>query len=648
MKNFLKNKWFKRGIIILLVVALIAGGIVFVKNRKTAETEGEAMETAVVTRRSITNTVTGSGTVEAYETYNIVPTVTGEIVFCEAEEGQWVEEDQVLYMFDTERSDNAISKAENSVENAALSLETAEENVKNLTITAPCQGVVSNLSLAIGDRASGTVCTLTDNTYMTASINVSSADVGKISKGDRVTIGLEKYMTTMDGFVDRIASASVAGANGSMVTSVDVVLENPGSIQEGTYCSVTFHTPEGDIDGAEAATLNYPDSAKANAEQSGTVKKINVKNGDWVNEGDVIAILENSQVTNQLKTARMNYSDAVSNLSDTRKAAEDYVLTAPIAGKVMQKNFKKGDTVAGNNSTTLMVLADTTKMKFTMNIDELDIAKITVGQSVAISADAIEGETFTGRIETVSMLGSSSNGVTYYPISVVIDSPGALIPGMNISAEIIVESAENVIAVPSGAVTYYNGAYYVNVVGEVEGMADMAERRFGGEKPTGEASFERPADEAPFERPTGEAPFERPTGEWGKMPVERPTREMEIEESTQSGDGSVPLGRAPRGEAVPMGSASPMGDTNRTNRNNSQMPEMKENMYPEPVRVQVTTGVSDDNYTEIVTGDVTVGMIVEVTGSSDNNAWGNWGGGGSMGGMSMGGMSMGRPMGGMR
>ena len=612
MKKFFKSKWFKRAVIALLVIAIAAGVLVFFNSRKSKDTDSTAVATAVVTRRSITNTVTGSGTVEAYETYNIVPTVTGEIVFCDVEEGDWVDEDQVLYKFDTERSDNAISKAQNSVENASLSLETAEENVANLTIKAPMQGVVSNLSLKIGDKASGTVCTLTDNTYMIASINVSAADVKKIAKGDAVTLGLEKYMTTVTGYVDRISSASVAGANGSMVTSVDVMLQNPGSIAEGTYCSATFHTAYGDIEGAEAAALSYPDSAKATAEQSGTVAKINVKNGDWVKKGDVIAVLENSQVTNQLKTARMNYSDAVSSLSDTIKEAEDYVLTAPISGKVMQKNYKKGDTVAGSNSTTLMVLADTTKMKFTINVDELDVAKITVGQEVTIEADAIEGEVFIGKIETVSLLGTSSSGVTYYPVSVVIEEPGDLIPGMNVSAEIIVESAENVIAVPSGAVTYYDGAYYVNVVGEVEGMADM-----DGEMPQrGDMPMERPTGDMPE---TGDAPFgERPTGdmpEMGDAPFgEMPTGDMQRE---------MPDGE--KGEGMPMGNA---GGTN----NRGERTQMKQNMYSESVRVQVTTGVSDDDYIEIVTGDISVGMIVEVTGSDSSSSEF-----GMMGGMPMGG-----------
>lgn len=623
MKKFLKNKWFKRIVILTVIVALIAGGTTIMnKTKKSTETE-KKVSTAVVTRRNIENTVTGSGTVEAYETYNIVPTVTGEIVFCEAEEGQWVEEDQILYKFDTEKSDNAISKAQNSVENAALSLESAQDNVDNLTIVAPAQGVVSGLGLIIGDKANGTVCTLTDNTYMIAEIPVSSSSVGKISRGDEVTVGLEKYMTTMEGYVDRISSARVAGSNGAMVTNVDIIIENPGSVLEGTYCSATFHTKEGDIDGAEAGVLNYPDSAKANAEQSGTVTKINVKNGDWVNKGDVIAVLENTAVTNQLKTAKMNYSDAVSNLADTKKEAEDYVLTAPISGKIMQKNYKKGDTVAGNNSTTLMVIADTTKMKFTMNIDELDVAKITVGQEVTLEADAIEGEVFKGKIETISLIGTSSSGVTYYPVNVVIDNPGALIPGMNVSAEVIVESAVNAIAVPSGAVSYYDGKYYVTVMGEVEGMEDFPSRM---EKMEGKGFPGGEMGEG-FEKPTGDrrGTMEMPTGDM-KMPGEMPAGEMKMNRGENNGQ----------------------MQGNRGDRNMAQSAEMKENMYAEEVRVEVKTGVSDDDYTEIISG-VSVGMIVAVTGSDNaNSPWGQMQGmGGRMNGgrMPMGG---GMPMGSRR
>ncbi len=617
MKNFFKSKAFKvikNILIILLAAALVFGGFKIYKHFNPAEkTEGE-VATAVVTRRNIVNTVTGSGTVQAYESYDIIPTVTGEIVFCDVEEGDRVTEGQTLYMFDTETSENAITKAQNSVENARLSLEQAQENVENLTIKAPIQGVVSGITLKIGDKAQGTVCTIVDNTYMIAQIPVSTALVGNVSEGDRVRVGIASAMMEMNGIVDRVTSSSVSGENGTMVTWVDVRIDNPGSIAEGTYVSATFITSKGEIEGAQAGQAYYSDEAKATAEQSGTVAKLNVKNGDWVNKGDVIAILSNTQVENSLRTARINYADAQTSLSDKVKAAEDYIITAPIDGMVMSKDKKKGDTVAGQNSVTLMTVADTTRMKFTINVDELDVAKINKGQTVSITSDAIEGARFTGVIETISTKGNASNGVTSYPVVVRIDEPGDLRDGMNVNAEIIVESAYNVISVPSGAVTYYDGKYYVTVVGEAEGVEDNLKDMPQDFSPENMKMPER------GEMPTGDVPqgFEMPTGD-RQMPE-----------------------RGERG-SMPQRDASKAGG-----REAAEEPQIT--MYDEPKQIEVTVGVTDDDYTEIKSG-LTVGMVVNVVGSSNESSGFGFGGGMPGGGMPMGGGGMpggGMPMGRMR
>lgn len=595
-----RRKWFKRTVAAVLVIALAGGALVFYRAKKGGG-EKEEISTAVITRGDIEVSVTGSGTVEAYETYDIVPTVNGEIIACDVEEGDMVEEGQVLYRFDSEQSDNAIKTAENniktsqsqlktsanSVESAKLSLEQAQENVNNLTVTAPSQGVVSNLNLAVGDNASGAVCQITDNTYMTALIPVSSSSVSKAAVGDSAEVVLERYMTKMAGSISRISNASVAGENGAMVTYAEIRVNNPGSVAEGTMATAVIHTAAGDVEGAGAAELRYPDAAKAVAEQSGTVSQLKVKNGDWVNKGDVIAVLTNQSVTNSLKTARMSYENSLTsyenaqtsyenaqtNLSDTRKAAEDYTLTAPISGKVLSKVYKKGDTVYGQNSTTLMTIADTSRMKFTINVDELDVSTISIGQEVDVTADAIEGVAFKGEITTVSLLGTASNGVTYYPVEVTINEPGELLPGMNVDAEIITASAENVILAPSDAVSYYNGSYYVTVVGETEPSGMPAMGSMPGEAPAGE----------------------RPTG----------------------GSGNAEAFRKEGAE--------------RTNRGEQSAREVT--MYSEQRRAEVKCGISNDDFIVIEEG-LTEGQIVSVTSSSSSSSYGNMMGG--MGGAPMG------------
>ena len=87
-----------------------------------------------------------------------------------------------------------------------------------------------------------------------------------------------------------------------------------------------------------------------------------------------------------------------------------------------------------------------------MSIDELDISDVEVGQTVEITADAVEGTTYTGVVTEVSVAGTTSGGITTYPVTVRIDETEGLLPGMNVDAEIVISSAEDVLAIPSGAV----------------------------------------------------------------------------------------------------------------------------------------------------------------------------------------------------
>ena len=87
-----------------------------------------------------------------------------------------------------------------------------------------------------------------------------------------------------------------------------------------------------------------------------------------------------------------------------------------------------------------------------MSIDELDISSVEVGQEVQITADAVEGQTYTGVVTEVSVAGTTSGGITTYPVTVRIDETDGLLPGMNVDAEIVISSADDVLAIPSAAV----------------------------------------------------------------------------------------------------------------------------------------------------------------------------------------------------
>ncbi len=433
------NKWLKRGISLAVIAAGVGGFMYYNKAKKAKEAESEATaKTSVVTRGDITVKITGSGTVSAIDEYNIVPTVNGTIDASYFEEGDYVNEGDVLYKFDSDVADNAIKTAKNSIktaqnnvtsaqnnvnkaqtelQNRADDVTKAQENIAKLSIYANSTGKVSGLNLTVGNTASGSICTITDTSTQLVKVPFNASQFAKISAGDSVTVSIEKYMTTASGVVQRKYNAAGTGSDGSVVYDVEILIDNSAALPEGTIVTATVHTASGDCASSLTGSVYYPDPTAVIAEKSGKVQSVNVKNGDWVQKGQLIAQLSSEDLQDALKSAKQSYTNAQTSLQESKNSyqnaltnlenaqstledrqsdAEDYTITAPISGVVLSKDYKAGDTIYGQNSTTLMVIADMSKMKFSISVDELDIASIAVGQEVEVTSDALEGVELVG------------------------------------------------------------------------------------------------------------------------------------------------------------------------------------------------------------------------------------------------------------
>ena len=135
--------------------------------------------------------------------------------------------------------------------------------------------------------------------------------------------------------------------------------------------------------------------------------------------------------------AEESVETAESSLETTQDSYDNYTIKAPIAGQVIAKNYNVGETITrdSNSENTLAVIYDLSSLTFEMSIDELDVSQVEVGQSVVVTADAFEGETFSGTVTNVSLESTYSNGVTTYPVTVTMnDGLDKLLPGMNVTA----------------------------------------------------------------------------------------------------------------------------------------------------------------------------------------------------------------------
>lgn len=489
-----KIKLTKKKIIILIAVLLAAVALVVfaIKARSGKKSEEKSYTTAYAQVGDITETISQSGVVEPYERREITSLVKGEIILSAFEEGDYVEEGETLYKIDDEDAQLQIEKAQNNIEKANIDIQETYDDINALKIYAPESGTLSGFKISEGeDVQSGSVGYITNTEAMTADIPFTSYDYGKINIGDKVTVTSALYMTSMEGTVVHKYDSVVSGTgDGASVKKVEVEITNPGALAEGTTVAAVAHTSGGDVNSSGSGEISYGSQVPVNCEVQGSkAEKVYVKNGDKVKKGQLMAELSNSSLYTTKKSKELSLKDSGLSLQSSKKSLEDYNITAPISGTVITKNSKLGDKIDNSNSqTVMMVIADMSKMKFTITVDELDIAKIEIGQKAVVTADAIETASFEGEVTNVASEGTSSgDGVTTYEVEIVINEPGELKSGMNVNADIVISEAKDAVYIPEEALMGASGSRaMVLVKKDKNSKTDKADKNTmpnGGERP---------------------------------------------------------------------------------------------------------------------------------------------------------------------
>ena len=450
LKKLLKGK--KRKCLALLLVAAIVAGILAARGLGGQEASAEASyQTAAAEKRNITRSLSSSGTLQPADSYTVSTLVSGEILSDTFEEGDQVEEGQLLYTLDSSGASNSQTQARNSYTQAQTNYEQA---VKAKYPTADMSGTVSEVYVKNGDTVSAGTELMRivgdNNIYLTGLFPYASPSDFYV--GQTATIYINGFAGTTTGTVTAVSSSTVTTSNGLQAVSVQVKAANPGLVTADYTASIYI----GNYSSYGQTSINLSASSVVTAEASGKVTGLSWLAGDTISEGQRICTITGDSVDNSIENAKISMENAQSSLENAQETLDDYSITAPISGEVVTKTAKAGDKIEGGSDGTLCVIYDLSYLEMTMSIDELDISDVAVGQEVQITADAVEGTTYTGVVTKVSVAGTTSGGITTYPVTVRIDETEGLRPGMNVDAEIILESAEDVLAIPSGAVNRGN------------------------------------------------------------------------------------------------------------------------------------------------------------------------------------------------
>jgi len=445
----------KKTILIVIIGVFILGGSIYGFNKLSASKKTDTVNTATVTKGNLTVSIEGSGVIEPIEMYNITSLATGDILQSDFEEGQEVKEGDLLYVIDTKDIDNDIEKAKVSLEKQQLSHSQTVESYSGLSVEAPISGVITECFVKKGDsvKSGAEIANIINDDYMMLEIQFNSSDAEKINVGDTAKVTLENSFYETTGTVQYVSSGQIVIDSGATVSTVKIKVKNPGSITTDDKATAIISN----IACNSSGTFDYWEQKTVKTVTAGDVTSVNYTTGDKVNLGNVIVNLESDDAEVSLKQSELSLTDSELALQNTQDQLDDYNITSPISGTVLEKTSKAGDTLGSDTkSTTMAVIADMSQLTFDIDVDELDIGNIEVGQAVQVTADSLEGKNFEGTISNISAIGTSTNGVATYPVTVLMENTGELLIGMNVNAEIVIESREDVLQIPSSALNRGN------------------------------------------------------------------------------------------------------------------------------------------------------------------------------------------------
>ncbi len=462
---------------LVLIGAALAGIMVFRQKAKAAAAPVQENRTAAVVKQSITSTLSSSGTLAAKDTYTITSLVEGEVTMADFEEGDQVEKGQILYQIDPSSIDSELSSANNSVSRAENSYNSAKEDYSEVqsewsgnTYKATETGYIKNLYVEAGDKINNgsQIADIYSDAMMKLRLPFLREEAAMIQVGDQAIVTLSGTGEQLAGQVTTVSSMDETLAGGRLVRYVTIIVANPGGLTTDMTATAEVGEFACSEEGSFSVAVDKTMSASFSGNGSAEIEQLLVSEGDYVTEGQPIFSITSKSASDLLETyknaldqAEEGLETAKNKLESTQDSLENYTITAPISGQVIQKAAKVGDNItrSGSSDTTLAVIYDLSSLTFEMSIDELDIQNVKVGQEVEVTADAFEGQTFSGTVTNVSLQSTYSNGVTTYPVTVTLEESGDLLPGMNVDGTIIIDQAEDVLTIPVDSLMRGNQVY---------------------------------------------------------------------------------------------------------------------------------------------------------------------------------------------
>jgi HlyD family secretion protein len=269
--------------------------------------------------------------------------------------------------------------------------------------------------------------------------------------GQSADVTLDGTFETLTGTITAVTGTDALSTGNLLTRTVTISVRNAGGLTTAQAATATVNG----VSSIGAANFQYQAERTLTTLAAGTVTAIHAREGDSVNKDDIVLQISGDDLSESIQSASETLRGAELSMQSTQDTMNNYTITSPISGTIIEKAAKVGDALSTGSD--LCTIYDLSYLEMTINVDELQVSSLSVGQTVQVTADAVQDRTYEGVVTRVSMKGDTSGGTTTYPVTVRIDETDGLRPGMNANAEIVVAQAKNALAVPNAAVV--RGSY---------------------------------------------------------------------------------------------------------------------------------------------------------------------------------------------
>ncbi len=446
----------------IVLIALFSFGYYYF----TRTTSSISYQYTTVKRGAFTSQVSSTGQVISNSQVDLKPKVNASVTGVYVRAGDRVRTGQTLFRLDATDAYKQVRDAKTSLESANIALEKLR-NPKTIDIMSITSSIKQEedakktqdlkVTTAYKNLLSSNIQAVSANSYTT---ETAPTITGSYTKGVEGQIKISVYQGGTSGYSFSLDGIATGGGQAN-----NQVAQPLGDT--GLYIKWNGTNPSSNwiIDIPNKQSTSYSSNYDAwqnaitsrdtaNAASDRTIESLKQKLADLTPSDDNLDV----------RSAKLSVQQRENALADAQQSLADYTITAPFDGTMASVSVDIGASavMASANTSSALGTIVTDKKLAQVTINESDITKVRLGQKAVMTFEAIDGLEVSGDVVEINTLGTVTSGVVTYKAKLAFSvSDPRILPNMSVSVDIITDSKDNVLSIPTQALKNDANGYYV-------------------------------------------------------------------------------------------------------------------------------------------------------------------------------------------